>query len=685
VVPRAGTDHMLCFLICPRPVSKPLSESESLAVIEQSQVALPVGHQIHWYEIRAVVGQGGFGITYLAKDANLDSLVAIKEYLPTNLAMRGGDSNVHPVSEGRSSVFNWGLERFVREARTLAKFKHPNIVTVFSVFEANGTAYMVMEYERGVNLEQAIAADVMFGEAELLGIVHRLLDGLELVHAEGFIHRDIKPENVLLRKDGSPVLLDFGSARESLDGDAPTLTTLVTPGFAPFEQYQDERHSSKQGPWTDIYSLGATLYRVIDGEGPVDALTRVNSKLDNSPDPLKPAVDVGAEHYSQAFLQAVDAALRFDVRDRPQDVAEWRRMFPEGGALPNMNGVSNANLAWAEWESRKGGKPSGALTGLRGEPKTEVRDRRHFAWLGAGLFLVLSAIGIGYLVPDGSLPERPAITKIVNPPPSSARDDEIGELLRAAVADVEALRLTTPPGNNALERYQHVLTMEPGNEEAARGLEAIVIRYVTLANTAMSNGELAKAQQYLDSAGAILPEDKGVALARNMLRAAASQESSTAAPAAAGTPTPAVVAARRVAVLPFWGRRRALAQEGPDMSVELSEFVHNFLRGRSSLDMIYSYYEPGYEHDAVNAAGELWSGDAISKVPKMGAMRELGRTLGADAVLVYGYEPKPGAGADVHVYLVDVGDGQIIRRQGDLESVAQVTRGAFEDWAADRE
>lgn len=668
--------------ISKQAVSKSVRESEPLAVTEQSQVALQVGHQIHWYEIRAVVGQGGFGITYLAKDANLDSLVAIKEYLPTNLAVRGGDSNVHPVSEGRASVFNWGLERFVREARTLAKFKHPNIVTVFSVFEANGTAYMVMEYERGVNLEQAIAADVAFGEAELLGIVHPLLDGLELVHAEGFIHRDIKPENVLLRKDGSPVLLDFGSARESLVGDAPTLTTLVTPGYAPFEQYQDERHSSKQGAWTDIYSLGATLYRVIDGEGPVDALTRVNSKLENSPDPLKPAVDVGAEHYSPMFLRAVDASLRFDVQERPQDVAEWRAMFPAGGTLPNMNGVSNANLAWAEWESRKGGKPSGALTGLRGEPKIEGRRWPRSAWLGAGALVVLVAIGIAFLIPDASVPERPVITKIVNPPPTSARDDEVGELLRAAVADVEALRLTTPPGNNALERYQQVLTLEPGNEDAARGLEIIVIRYVTLANTAMSNGELAKAKQYLDSAGAVLPDDKGVALARNMLKAAASRKPSTAAPVSTGTPTQVLVAPRRVAVLPFWGRRRALAEEGPDMSVELSEFVHSFLRGRSSLDMIYSYYQSGYEHDAVNDAGELWSGDAISKEPKMGAMRELGRTLGADGVLVYGYEPKSGAGADVRVYLVDVGDGRMIRREGDLERVAEVTRGAFEDWAA---
>ncbi len=654
-----------------------------MTVTDRTQIALPMGYQIHWYEIRAVVGQGGFGITYLAKDANLDHLVAIKEYLPTNLAVRSGESTVRPASEGRSSVFDWGLERFVREARTLAKFKHPNIVTVYSVFEANGTAYMVMEYERGVNLEQAIDAGLALGEAQLLGIVHPLLDGLALVHAGGFIHRDIKPENVLLRKDGSPVLLDFGSARESLSGDSPTLTTLVTPGYAPFEQYQDERRGARQGPWTDIYALGATLYRVINGEGPVDALTRVNSVLDKSPDPLEPATQVGAGQYSAQFLEAIDAALRFDGQDRPQDVAAWRAMFPRGGQLPDMQGISDANLAWAEWESRQSAKSPSQLTGLRSDAKAPRRRTPRFAWLAAAAAaaMVLAGVGVWYLVRPPGVPQRPPIARIVIAAPTSARDDEIGELLRAAAAHVDALRLTTPAGDNAFQRYQEVLAIEPDNEDAARGLEVIVSRYVTLANTASSNGELDKAEHYLDSAAGVLPEDKGVALARTMLRAAAAPGPSVATPAPVDPVAREVAVPRRVAVLPFWGRQSAsAAQAGADASVEISEFVHNFLRNRSSLDMIYSYYQSGFDHAPVNQAGDLWSGDAISKAPRMGAIRELGRTLGADGVLVYGYQPGAGAGADVQVYLVDVADGRVIRRQGELGAVAEITRDSFEEW-----
>jgi serine/threonine protein kinase len=292
--------------------------------------ALPEGYQLHWYEIDSILGQGGFGITYLARDTNLDQLVAIKEFLPSDLAVRTQDSAVHPLSGGHSDTYGWGLNRFLTEARTLAKFRHANIVRVMSVFEANNTAYMVMEYERGESFENMLKFKQVSGEATLKNILMALLDGLELVHDAGFIHRDIKPSNIYLREDGVPVLLDFGSARLALGVETRTLTSLVSPGYAPFEQYNATRESDKQGPWTDIYALGATIYRSVTGQGPIDAAARANLLLDEQRDPFQPCTHMGLEQYTPGFLQAIDRALAFPPADRPQSVAAWRQLLTTG-------------------------------------------------------------------------------------------------------------------------------------------------------------------------------------------------------------------------------------------------------------------------------------------------------------------------------------------------------------------
>jgi serine/threonine protein kinase len=294
--------------------------------------ALPEGYHLHWYEIDSILGQGGFGITYLARDTNLDQLVAIKEFLPSDLAARTEDSNVQPLSGGHTDTYGWGLNRFLTEARTLAKFRHPNIVRVMSVFEANNTAYMVMEYERGESFENMLKFKQVRGEQDLKRILLALLDGLELVHDSGFIHRDIKPSNVYLREDGVPVLLDFGSARLALGVETRTLTSLVSPGYAPFEQYNATRESDKQGPWTDIYALGATMYRAVTGQGPIDAAARANLLLDEQRDPFEPCSQMPVDGYSWAFLHAIDRALAFAPADRPQSVAAWRRLV-EAGAV----------------------------------------------------------------------------------------------------------------------------------------------------------------------------------------------------------------------------------------------------------------------------------------------------------------------------------------------------------------
>ena len=178
--------------------------------------ALSALSRLHWYVIERVLGQGGFGITYLARDTNLDQPVAINEYLPVDVATRMGDSTRRSRTEDLRDRYRWGLERFIQEARTLARFDHPNIVRVQSVFEFNNTAYMVMRFEKGMTLSALLDRRGTLPERDLLRILLPILDGLELIHNAGFIHRDIKPDNIHIGEDGNPVLLDFGSARQAL-------------------------------------------------------------------------------------------------------------------------------------------------------------------------------------------------------------------------------------------------------------------------------------------------------------------------------------------------------------------------------------------------------------------------------------------------------------------------------------
>lgn len=288
--------------------------------------ALPEGYKLHWYRIDRILGEGGFGITYLATDTNLARPVAIKEYLPSDLAIRDADSTLQPISKDREQMYAWGLSRFHSEAKTLAKFNHPNVVRVYNVFEANNTAYMVMEFEHGQDLEHMIKTRQLQDEESILELLFPILDALESVHKTNIIHRDIKPANIYVRENGSPVLLDFGSARMAMGTQTRTLTSVVSPRFAPFEQYNPA--GTKQGPWTDIYAMGATLYAIVTGRGPPDAIVRGNAKLEGR-DTLKPALNIGKDRFSYEFLQAIDSALEFMPADRPQTIAEWRGMFPE--------------------------------------------------------------------------------------------------------------------------------------------------------------------------------------------------------------------------------------------------------------------------------------------------------------------------------------------------------------------
>ena len=232
------------------------------------------------------------------------------------------------------------------EARTLARFHRVNIVRVYTVFEEHGTAYMVMEYERGHSLARAVRLGEIVGESDLLGVALPLLEGLSLVHQAGFIHRDIKPDNVFLRAENAPVLLDFGSARQTVDTRSQSLTSFVTPGFSPIEQYNASGDDGRQGPWTDIYAFGATLYRMIVGRGPTDAVSRANTLLNEGRDAYFPLCEIQPTGYTPEILEAIDHALAFHPAERPQSVEEWTRVLPEraGDAATGSASRESANV-----------------------------------------------------------------------------------------------------------------------------------------------------------------------------------------------------------------------------------------------------------------------------------------------------------------------------------------------------
>ncbi len=329
-------------------------EQEPPPVPEGARVphALRSGHQILEYVVERTLGGGGFGITYLARDANLNLTVAVKEYLPADMATRAADGSVQPIGGSTEEQFRWGLERFLDEARALATFRHPNIVRVLRYFPANGTAYIVMEYESGESLKQWRPRHAPVDHGRLMVLIRPLLDGLEMIHKAGFLHRDIKPDNIYVRADGTPVLIDFGAARRTTG--QRDMTSIVSPGFAPFEQYHSQ---GNQGPWTDLYSLAAVMYWLVSGQKPLESASRLRQ------DAMLPATRV-ARHdlIGESVLLAIDWALNPDEGRRPQSVAEFRNRLLATGGPDHSGAPGDPSLrlgALADSASR-----SGSPTGL---------------------------------------------------------------------------------------------------------------------------------------------------------------------------------------------------------------------------------------------------------------------------------------------------------------------------------
>ncbi len=324
-------------------------------------IALPPRHTLLEYRIERVLGHGGFGITYVATDTTLRKTVAIKEYLPAQLAVRSEGATVMPRTRRLAEDYRWGLERFLDEARTLARFRHRNIVPVLRFFESNGTAYIVMEYEEGRSLAELLAGPGRLSAARVRALTDGLLDGLEQVHAAGFLHRDIKPSNIIVRADGAPVLIDFGAARQALLRGGATLTSIVTPRYAPLEQYQAD---GEQGPWTDIYAMAAVAYHAITGEAPPEAPGRVRH------DSRRRLAESGKPEYGAAFLAAIDHGLAVHADERPQTIAAWRESMGPPPVIP------------ATFESLAEPTPAAAQTRLMQAPLTQGRDGRGAAGNG---------------------------------------------------------------------------------------------------------------------------------------------------------------------------------------------------------------------------------------------------------------------------------------------------------------
>ncbi|MDR0564815.1 MAG: serine/threonine protein kinase [Azoarcus sp.] len=277
----------------------------------QANCALPSGFQLDRYRIERQLSLGGFSIVYLAYDAD-GTPVAIKEYLPNSLALRKAGQIAPQVTDDNLPAFRYGMKCFFEEGRSLARLLHPNVVRVLNFFRANGTVYMVMQFERGRTLHEYIQRHRgQVSERFIRNVFIRMLNGLREVHAHKLLHLDIKPSNIYLRADGTPVLLDFGAARQTLAQEQAMLKPMYTPGFASPEHYSDR---SRLGPWSDIYSVGASMHACITGSAPPRSDDRVKK------DAFVSLAKSHASKYSNQLLKLVDWCLMLDLMQRPQSV-----------------------------------------------------------------------------------------------------------------------------------------------------------------------------------------------------------------------------------------------------------------------------------------------------------------------------------------------------------------------------
>jgi len=310
-----------------------------------SNRALPAGTVLREWRLEEVLGVGGFGIVYKGRGIYFNELVAIKEYFPSSISERGEDDTVVPIDSDAEEVHALGLKKFVEEAKLLWNLstptRHPNIVSVRSLFEIHGTAYMVMDFEDGTSLSRMLKKGQKFNEASLRSMILPIAEGLERAHRVGVLHRDIKPPNIIINDDGRSVLIDFGSARFESGEATSTKVTFHTPPYAAIEQYV---RTFPQGPWTDIYALGVVLYECITGEKPAEVLERMHG------DAGTPLAEGNWPGFSRGFLSAVDRAMAVRPTDRPQSISEWTAML-DGTAVEEEDDEEDAATRIGTWDT----------------------------------------------------------------------------------------------------------------------------------------------------------------------------------------------------------------------------------------------------------------------------------------------------------------------------------------------
>lgn len=393
---------------------------------------LPVGTYVGEFEITDVLGEGGFGIVYLAWDHSLERKVALKEYMPAALAARGQGLSVTVKSARHTDTFEAGLRSFVNEAKLLAQFDHPSMVKVYRFWEANGTAYMVMPFYEGTTLKDTLKE--MGGtppdEAWLTALLAPVSEALEVLHGQQCYHRDIAPDNIILLKGtGKPLLLDFGAARRVIGDMTQALTVILKSGYAPVEQYA-EVPGMKQGPWTDVYALAASVYYAINGKTPPPAVGRLVN------DSYVPLAESAAGKYSDRFLRAIDHALAVKPEERTQHMAQLREELGLGAGYVPPTTMPSPQGGPAK------GTAGGATPPAKGKDKPAKADgeqagghKRLPLIIGGAVAALAVAGGVGYAVLGGkkapdTLAAAPASAvaaasaAVPAPPPAPAPSEE---------------------------------------------------------------------------------------------------------------------------------------------------------------------------------------------------------------------------------------------------------------------